>query len=371
MGRSARRREAELRTSLVVPVECLLETEVKETRPRTGSEQRFAGIDSIRLWLALWVYFSHFGLAPIAAWVGHSTPTRQIISGLANNVFDGAAAVIGFFVISGLCIHYPYREAEHIAIWPFYARRFIRISIPLLAAVVIARLIGHDLLRFYRAILWSLIAELIYYSLYPMLRSLWRKFGWKATFITAYSLSAATLLRKPDALNFHEFGPQLTWLVGLPAWLLGCFLAETWDRKHRGPEHPVWVWRLLVIGLGCVASALRFHFGIGYPITLTLLGPVLCEWLRMELQHYSRHAPIPAFEWGGRFSYSIYLVHGVAIAMLVLLDASLVKNNSAAASIVRLGFALTLSYIFFRIVERPSHALARRAAPELRNRTTA
>src|SRR5580700_8070764 len=87
---------------------------------------RLPGIDSLRFWLALWVYFSHFGFLPLGLWIGSSTPARHVFSGMANNTFDGVGAVIGFFVISGLCIHYPYRS-KPVELLPFYARRYIRI----------------------------------------------------------------------------------------------------------------------------------------------------------------------------------------------------------------------------------------------------
>ena len=346
------------------------ETQADLTAPRPPAERslRLAGVDSIRLLLALWVYFSHFGLLPIGVWIGKSTPARSVLTGLANNAFNGAAAVIGFFVISGLCIHYPYRRSARIPILEFYTRRYIRISIPLLAALLASRLVGDNLTSFYNSILWSLIAELIYYTLYPMLRHIWLRFGWAATLLVSYSLALVLILLNPGALNFHDFGLYTTWVVGLPAWLLGCYLAETWKLEKTRIPLGIWAWRLIVWCLASAASVLRFHAGIGYPITLTLLGPLLYRWLFMELGHSQREPAIRAFEWAGQFSYSIYLMHGLAVVLLGLLAPTLAAGDKVVAAIVRLGCVLVTSYVFFRLVERPSHSLARWAARQVRGR---
>ena len=83
-----------------------------------------------------------------------------------------------FFVISGFCIHYPYRAPNTFVLLPFLARRYLRIGIPLAAAVLLAHPFQVNLAIFHNSILWSLVAELIYYSLYPTLRRLKERFGW-------------------------------------------------------------------------------------------------------------------------------------------------------------------------------------------------
>lgn len=320
---------------------------------------RLAGVDSLRFWLALWVYFSHFGLLPFTLWIGKNTVPRLFLSGLTANLFNGAGAVIGFFLISGLCIHYPY-QSMRLELLPFYTRRYLRILIPLGAALTLSRFLNNDLPDFYRAILWSLIAEEIYYAIYPALRIAFAKVGVKVVLAGSYVIAFGIIAVRPHALNFHEFGPALTWAVGLPAWLLGCCLAEAvWKSELATiPVSRIWLWRLLVWGLGSMASGLRFHAGIGYPVTLTLLGPVLYCWLRAELTKKNR---MRAFEFGGKFSYSIYLMHGLAVSLLGL-ALPLLDAESAVRSIVRLLVMLLVSYGFFLIVEQPSHRLARNVA---------
>jgi len=325
----------------------------------SASNPRLPGIDSLRFWLALWVYFSHFGFLPFGAWIGKSTPLRLMLTGAANSLFDGAAAVIGFFIISGLCIHYPFRS-KPVELLPFYARRYIRILLPLGMALVLSRLVDNNLMGFYAAILWSLVCEEVYYAIYPILRIGIQKLRWKWMLLGSYAAAVAVMATNIRALNFHEFGPGLTWVVGLPCWLLGCHLAETVG-KNKPREVSlvrIWVWRLAMWGLGSAATLLRFHGGIGYPISLTLMGPLLYYWLRLEIDRKQR---VAAFEYAGKFSYSTYLIHVVAASVLVLLVPS-AKADTALNGILRLVFVLGFSYCFFLLIEQPSHQFARYAA---------
>jgi peptidoglycan/LPS O-acetylase OafA/YrhL len=323
------------------------------------SNPRLPGIDSLRFWLALWVYFSHFGLLPFSTWIGKNTHLRTVLAGVANNLFDGSAAVIGFFIISGLCIHYPYRS-KPLELLPFYTRRYIRILVPLGVALAMTRVVHTRLNVFYHGILWSLVCEEIYYAIYPILRIGIRKLRWKWMLLGSYVAAIALIATNTSALNFHEFGPGLTWIAGLPCWLLGCHLAEVaGSASLQEVSFPrIWGWRFSMWGLGIVAGLLRFHAGIGYPITLTLMAPLLYYWLRLEI---GRRQRVAALEYAGKFSYSMYLMHGVAVSILLLLAPSL-RANSGMNGILRLVFVVGFSYCFFLFIERPSHQFARYAA---------
>jgi peptidoglycan/LPS O-acetylase OafA/YrhL len=85
------------------------------------------GIDTVRAVAALSVVFVHL--------LGPSMP------GIAKYIFTGHPAVIAFFVVSGFCIHYPYRKNEFLAA-PFLAGRFIRIIPPAAIAFVLAQSLG-------------------------------------------------------------------------------------------------------------------------------------------------------------------------------------------------------------------------------------
>lgn len=330
---------------------------VVEAEPGSRAEPRLAGVDSIRFWLAMWVYLSHF--APTFHAPAGSGLLMTAICGAANNLFNGAAAVIGFFIISGLCIHYPYRNHAAISIRQFYIRRYVRILIPLLVAIALERASGLDLTGFYNSILWSLVAELIYYTLYPALRAAARAVTFGGLAAASCAVSGVIIARHTGYLNFHQFGAGVTWLVGLPAWLLGCCLAKSSQGEVRSLA--IWLWRLTVWMLASAASVLRFHAGIGYPVSLTLLAPLLYLWLKKELAWHRRNGAARIFERCGQFSYSIYLIHGLAVAAVTF---ALPFTASAMFAPLRLLLVLGLSYCFFVAIERPAHRIARRFADQ-------
>ncbi len=111
---------------------------------------RLERLDAIRFFCAAWVALGHLGL-PLYSW-------PPIIRRTIPLIFDGTWAVAAFFLISGFCIHFPYANGKTLNLPSFYVARFLRIGIPLVAAVAIACLLpgGMDKLS---AVLWTLIAS--------------------------------------------------------------------------------------------------------------------------------------------------------------------------------------------------------------------
>jgi peptidoglycan/LPS O-acetylase OafA/YrhL len=80
-------------------------------------------------------------------------------------------------------------------------------------------------------------------------------------------------------------------------------------------------------------------------------------WVKMELRHSREHAPNKYLIAAGAWSYSLYLVHVQGMVLYARLP------------IPFLGYLLTwcftmlcslgLAYLFYIVVERPSHRLAR------------
>src|SRR5450432_277462 len=101
---------------------------------RKNSQLR--GLDSLRFLAALWVVFSHFGFIPLPTVLLTSTGvTRMVVNLYLCSFFSGLAAVMVFFVISGIVIHAPYSEGSNPKLIPFLVRRYLRILLPLLVAV--------------------------------------------------------------------------------------------------------------------------------------------------------------------------------------------------------------------------------------------
>jgi peptidoglycan/LPS O-acetylase OafA/YrhL len=101
------------------------------------------GLDTIRFFCALWVVMGHFGAPPLPAFIDKSTLPGLLTIGIYNNLTSGPAAVIVFFVISGLCIHFPHAVTLSIPNGGTYlVRRYLRIVPPMLVAIAIAQWIA-------------------------------------------------------------------------------------------------------------------------------------------------------------------------------------------------------------------------------------
>ncbi|MFL6210396.1 MAG: acyltransferase family protein [Pyrinomonadaceae bacterium] len=327
--------------------------------------KRVAGLDSIRLVCALWVVFNHFGFIPLFGNVSKSTFVGKALVGSYNNLVSGPAAVIVFFVISGFCIHYPFRKGQPLSPVPYYSRRYIRILTPMFFAILLARPLGINLTLLNDSILWSLLAEEIYYAVYPLLSFLGRRFGWMSLLSVAYAGSVLVILRDPSAGNYPSYGPYLNWLLGLPCWLLGCYLAENFDRLKNVAvsRSSIWLWRGGALALSAICSALRFHSPIKYPWTLNLFAVFVFFWLGREIAYYMERRPFPVLENNGRWSYSIYLIHLHAQALFLLLAPAL--GGGLFGWLARNAFILLVCFAFYAVVEKPSHLMARRFATKI------
>jgi peptidoglycan/LPS O-acetylase OafA/YrhL len=232
------------------------------------------------------------------------------------------------------------------------------------AAIAVGNAVGVKLTLLTDSILWSLVCEEIYYLLYPLLRRLGSRFGFRRIIAVAYGLSVLVVLTDPRAGNYPSYGAALNWLLGLPVWLVGCELAEVVSKPQPVPSRrAIWAWRLGVWGAAFVASVLRFHSPIKYPWTLNLFGFLAGLWLLREIS-YRRAFPAPlVLERGGRWSYSIYLVHLQAAALFALLG--LPGLGRYSTWLLLTGFTLAGCYAFARLIEFPSHRFARLAGARL------
>ncbi len=313
------------------------------------------------------VVLGHAGGPPVTASLDRSTLIGYLVGGLYNNLWNGPAAVIAFFVISGFCIHYPFASAMHIPHVPAYAaRRLLRVGLPMAVVVALSPVVGVSLSLFHAGILWSLLAELVYYLLYPALLALRRRgVAWRSMWATTFAIGLLMAATKPAAGDYGAFGPSLNWLLGLPTWLAGCDLAERAANRRLPGTASIWSWRLAVWGAAVGASVLRFHSPLGYPWTLNVFAVLVWAWIAREMTHAVTHSPgrmTRTLEWMGAWSYSLYLVHVPALAAWQSFG---VTTAPVTDWFVRIALVLGVSYAFYRGVERPSHIAARRAAQRL------
>lgn len=334
--------------------------------PNNGMQRgaRFAVLDALRFVLALWVAIGHYQAFPLFAGVDTTTRVGRFLEHAWNSVVFGTPAVIVFFVISGFCIHLPFHGDAKLAVGRYYLRRYTRILIPVAGALVVYRLSGEKL-RFWgehsilwESPLWSLLCEEIYYAAYPLLRILRRRVGWKVMFPLFFAVSAAIAARHFHSVSWHDFGPLGTALILLPVWLLGCLLAEQSDRLvAMDSTRRIWLWRFGIWLASWVSEMLHFKGGVPYTQTMVWFGVLAYFWVKNELEYNQHHAPNAYLATAGGWSYSLYLIHfqGMGLYWRLGLNPGYIFHW-----ILTMTSSLGFSYMFYRLVEKPSHQLARK-----------
>ena len=139
------------------------------------------------------------------------------------------------------------------------------------------------------------------------------------------------------------------WLLGLPCWLLGVWVAESVE-VAKWPLSP-WLWRAAVLGVSVVCSVLRFHGNVSYVWSLNPFAFLCAGWVLAEVRYWQAHEPLSWLEAAGKGSYSLYLthMHGHALAERIGL--------TGPASYLAIGLVAVAIYF---CVEKPAHRLARR-----------
>jgi peptidoglycan/LPS O-acetylase OafA/YrhL len=291
------------------------------------------------------------------------------VLGVYHCAFNGPAAVLVFFLISGLCIHLPYRGADSVNLSEFYTRRLVRISLPLFASIIFAfgyasifdsQLVSQAL----NVVTWSIYCEIAYYLVYPLLFIAWRKIGWNGLLAISLVPALAMLALHYDYNWYWQFGFFPTIVICLPFWLLGCQLSLGISGSDGARRPMIWLWRLAAFTYtaACigVANLHSLHSPVGLAVMLYPFGLLAYFWLLREISLYSTRQPWRILEWGGTWSYSLYLVHGPILGIFY-------RSHNTMLTWPLLCFSLLLiSYLFFLAVEQPAHRLSRSLAKRAR-----
>ena len=233
----------------------------------------------------------------------------------------------------------------------------VRIGLPALIA-----LIGYAALDMppqgpVYGLFWSIICECVYYLLYPLLLILARRYGMDRLLVVSFtaSLCLMALLHEQAATNseYFAFG-GLTWVLGLPVWLMGCLLAEQLGRITV----PTWLGintaRVSVFMVAWVLSIAQAHIPLSissFALTLNFFALLAAPWVGMEIAYGNRYGDIRWLELAGRWSYSLYITHPLVPAALVLTGVKLFV-------LPVLLMCLLFAYMFYALVEKPAHRLA-------------
>jgi peptidoglycan/LPS O-acetylase OafA/YrhL len=300
------------------------------------SRERVLGLDSVR------------GVAAFSVMLAHLA--GPFMPGVTRYIFTGVPAVIVFFVVSGFCIHYPYRDSP-VPVAAFWSARAIRMLLPALVAMALARLVGileYNFIDGY--ILWSIVCELFYYAAYPILAVVARFVGWRwlcaVSAIIAYAV--VICLGSDQYGSVHNYGWYLNWIVLLPSWLLGCILAQELAQEHR-PATNMMPMRLAMAAAASISYWLSSRY-IGFHLTMNAFALLVFFWLKAEIAN-ARFVRSLLLEDIGKSSYSLYLIHVIAAATLAKL--------AIETPFIVVPAALLFTYLFYRLVERPAHQLSR------------
>jgi peptidoglycan/LPS O-acetylase OafA/YrhL len=332
----------------------------------TGMKNRYDVIDALRFVLASWVAIGHlghfpiFGKQPIGA-IG----TIHSIDRFVHSLIWGLPAVMAFFVISGFCIHIPFRRPGKIPILRFYMRRYIRVLAPVMVTVLLMTHVFPDMHIFgsesilWKSMLWSLVCEEIYYAVYPALRAIRFRLGWWPVMGVTIAASIALSVVFRHASEWSDIGPIPTALILFPVWISGCILAE--KAQALKPLDSAWVigaWRMSAWFTMWLSEFLLFHMGVSKVVSMMYVGGVAYFWIRAEIAYHKNRAASPLLVAAGAFSYSLYLIHpGVLEAVKRYLPAvdEYTRTGWLFTAIATLAFA----YVFYLLIEAPSHRLAK------------
>lgn len=305
-------------------------------------------------------------------------------------LWDGIGPVYIFFVLSGLVLALPVLRAQQFDWKAYYPQRLIRLYLPIWGAVALAiatmfavprngdmnnEWLAHHIELSWKAIfqdltllrgagqvaspLWSLEWEVLFSLLLPLYVWLALKLP-KLNLLKAVSLICMTCIGAAIGLKILHY---------LPMFMVGVVMAVEWKRlevlasRITVRRRANYVWAMVIF-----AATLLMSFPWILMLTpvsevaldaskgLVLVGATLVVFLAWHWTPAKQFLCWKPVQWLGTISFSLYLVHEpVVIAMAYLLGSDMLLAAVPASIVV----SLVVASLFFRMVERPSHLLAK------------
>lgn len=325
-----------------------------------------------------------------------------------------------FFIISGFCIHLPFATSSRsLEAAPFAKRRFFRLypayfvtCLVAFALAVVSHGLGQDISTFSNLaghlvfwhydfppvpggaeltiVLWSIVIEVHFYILYALFFRALTQFGLGRATVVSLAIGIAYRVAwhhfemgggqgdMSHTLVFFE--PHRFALARFGEWLLGAWIAERYVRGDFKLSQPsLWLgWTGVLLGIGFVAVSMLTvallsgtQYNAEIPVTLGF-GWVLAALISLEQTERISIAGRfrTAAVWLGDRSYSLYLIHYLVIAVageIYVRLMGIADKDALAGTLPWFGvtgaaviLALIVADIMYRMVERPSHGLARR-----------
>jgi peptidoglycan/LPS O-acetylase OafA/YrhL len=362
-------------------------------RPSGKQTNRFELVDGLR------------GLAALAVIVPHATGLFAFPGANRLSLFFldlapfGAGGVEVFFVVSGFAIAYSLRDtvSQRLDLGRFVLRRAVRLDPPYWAGLLLygatsvlralvahqpiglpqpAKVLAHvfylqDLLRYgqFNVVFWTLCLE---FQLYLVFAALTRAVG----------LLPAPLSKPEREVHVRRDRLGLVTVAIFVPFLLISHTVWPFEKGARWfvPFFYLFLagalvaWRVLgrISDKTCLGCLLLMSLGVLWaPNVARLFGVVTAFVIYLAARRDRLHRWLSArpFQWLGRISYSIYLVH-VPVAILVLgLRARVAPTSNTVSLLAFVGVyagTLALAYLVNLTIESPCLRLAQRLKPSAR-----
>lgn len=344
------------------------------------SQQRFEFLDGLRGIAAFVVVLFHLNVA-----IGIHSPS--VMPSLLNQIFfTGHLGIQIFFVLSGFVIAYSLREVKIDA--PFFIRFFLKRSLRLdpaywavMALIIFLALIAHFTFKseeefpfsflqiFYNAtytadlvkvpfvlpVAWTLCIEFQFYMFFALLMLLITKLSFsKSTVGYLWTSLLLFSLLQNTTLAIIPLKP-VTFIPHWYSFFLGCVTCwgflDVIDKK------------LVLLNYALVAICCLW---MTTPHAMTSLIIATCLYFVGSMGKFHQLLTHSFFQYTGKISYSLYLIHWPIGMKVVDLGFSLIKGYENNLPVVLVLFLSSITAIFivtdlfYRFIELPSHQLSRR-----------
>jgi peptidoglycan/LPS O-acetylase OafA/YrhL len=369
--------------------------------PHESEPRRYYELDSLRGLAALTVVFLHFSriCSPRVVHIFNYTPLRLLVA--------GNAAVILFFLLSGLVLTLPYKKNGRLDYGPFLLKRVCRIYLPYLGALAFAVLCdlhfsnhshydnywinwtwsapvttslvvqhilflgNYDWSQFNTAF-WSLVYEMRISLVFPFLalavfrlRALWVILSAAAFSVVFYPLAILFSTILPLSSRDAAINSMLT-LNYAAFFLIGSLLAKHLHAISR------WFARLTAFQAASIALVSLALYGFSNASSIvqrlhipgdlydwgTAAGATMLIVFAMNSKPFHSFLTSRTIHHLGQISYSLYLIHGTIL--FVLIHTLLGRVPMGVLLIIYLSVTLLVTEIFYRLIERPFMLLGRR-----------
>jgi peptidoglycan/LPS O-acetylase OafA/YrhL len=314
-------------------------------------------LDALRGLIALFIASYHF--INFESHFGRVILETDLLSGYINPLLEGSVST--FFIISAYVIylHLVRHDYNYSLLGKFLLKRLIRLHIPIvfcIMAIVAVNngfnlFLGHEVefsmvqflanltltvpwfeVEWYNPILWTLSIEFQFYLVIALIFPLIKKQPGIVLLILAGALIP---------FNYYFVAPGSVAYYG-PYFIIGMAMFLVKDSQIK--------WQLLNAILVLAIVDLVLNHPPLYPLI-----PLASVYIILFVSIRVRFA-----EWFGNISYSFYLMHGLFGGKFIYFFGRDLENWTAKFLVVigALIVAFIGSYIFYQLIEKPSHRLS-------------